>query len=114
MILDPLLIRSTEIVAALLGAAYVVLAARRNRACWLAGALSAALASCEPPSRRGPVGRHDDDGLASTMGDSVTDTAEHSIGEAAVALGPHDQQVGALAVSGVEQTGPGGSKHKKS
>jgi nicotinamide mononucleotide transporter len=41
--LDPLLIRTTEIVAALLGAAYVVLAARRNRLCWLAGALSAAL-----------------------------------------------------------------------
>jgi nicotinamide mononucleotide transporter len=41
--LDPLVIRSAEIVAALLGAAYVVLAARRNRLCWLAGALSAAL-----------------------------------------------------------------------
>jgi nicotinamide mononucleotide transporter len=43
VILVPPLIRTTEIVAALLGAAYVVLAARRNRLCWLAGALSAAL-----------------------------------------------------------------------
>jgi nicotinamide mononucleotide transporter len=41
--LSPELVRTTEIVAALLGAAYVVLAARRNRLCWLAGALSAAL-----------------------------------------------------------------------
>jgi nicotinamide mononucleotide transporter len=37
------LIRTIEILAALFGAAYVVLAARRNRLCWLAGALSAAL-----------------------------------------------------------------------
>lgn len=43
MILAPELVRTTEIFAALFGAAYVVLAARRNRACWLAGALSAAL-----------------------------------------------------------------------
>jgi nicotinamide mononucleotide transporter len=42
-VLDPLWVRATEIVASLLGAAYVVLAARRNRLCWLAGAVSAAL-----------------------------------------------------------------------
>jgi nicotinamide mononucleotide transporter len=41
--LAPELVRTTEIVAALAGAAYVVLAARRNRLCWLAGAFSAAL-----------------------------------------------------------------------
>jgi nicotinamide mononucleotide transporter len=34
---------ATQIVATLFGAAYVVLAARRNRLCWLFGALSAAL-----------------------------------------------------------------------
>lgn len=43
MILTPELVRTTEILAALSGAAYVVLAARRNRLCWLAGAFSAAL-----------------------------------------------------------------------
>lgn len=43
MSLSPELVRTAEIVAALLGAVYVVLAARRNRLCWLAGALSAAL-----------------------------------------------------------------------
>lgn len=43
MNLSPELVRVIEIVAALLGAAYVVLAARRNRLCWLFGALSAAL-----------------------------------------------------------------------
>jgi nicotinamide mononucleotide transporter len=37
------LIRAIEIVAALLGAAYVVLAAYRRRACWLSGAASSAL-----------------------------------------------------------------------
>jgi nicotinamide mononucleotide transporter len=41
--LSPEIVRTAEIVAALLGAAYVVLAARRNRFCWIAGALSAAL-----------------------------------------------------------------------
>lgn len=41
MSFDP--IRITEIVATLLGAAYVILAARRNRLCWAAGALSSVL-----------------------------------------------------------------------
>jgi nicotinamide mononucleotide transporter len=40
---SPELVRATEIVATLFGAAYVVLAARRNRLCWLAGAVSSAL-----------------------------------------------------------------------
>lgn len=43
MKLSPELVRTAEVVATLLGAAYVVLAARRSRLCWLAGALSAAL-----------------------------------------------------------------------
>jgi nicotinamide mononucleotide transporter len=37
------LIRTAEVVAALLGTAFVVLAAYRKRACWLAGAASSAL-----------------------------------------------------------------------
>jgi nicotinamide mononucleotide transporter len=41
--LSPELVTTAQSIAALLGAAYVVLAARRNRLCWLAGALSAAL-----------------------------------------------------------------------
>jgi nicotinamide mononucleotide transporter len=41
--LSPEVVRTTEIIAALLGAAYVVLAARRNRLCWAAGAVSSAL-----------------------------------------------------------------------
>jgi nicotinamide mononucleotide transporter len=41
--LSPELVTTAQSVAALLGAVYVVLAARRNRLCWLAGALSAAL-----------------------------------------------------------------------
>jgi nicotinamide mononucleotide transporter len=41
--LSPEWVRTAEIIAALLGAAYVVLAARRNRLCWAIGALSAAL-----------------------------------------------------------------------
>ncbi len=43
MSLSPESIRTIEIVATLLGAAYVILAARRNRLCWAAGALSSAL-----------------------------------------------------------------------
>ena len=43
MTFSPELVRATEIVATLFGAAYVVLAARRNRLCWLAGAVSSAL-----------------------------------------------------------------------
>lgn len=43
MTLAPEWVRATEILAALLGVVYVVLAARRNRLCWLAGAMSAAL-----------------------------------------------------------------------
>jgi len=43
VILSPDLIRAIEIVAALLGATYVVLAAYRKRACWLSGAASSAL-----------------------------------------------------------------------
>jgi nicotinamide mononucleotide transporter len=43
VILTPELIWATEIVAALLGAAFVVLAAYRRRACWLAGAASSVL-----------------------------------------------------------------------
>jgi nicotinamide mononucleotide transporter len=43
VILSPELVRAIEIVATLFGAAYVVLAARRHRLCWLAGALSSAL-----------------------------------------------------------------------
>lgn len=45
MNLSPELIRTCEIVATLLAATYVVLAARRNRLCWIAGALSAAIVS---------------------------------------------------------------------
>jgi nicotinamide mononucleotide transporter len=41
--LDPLISTTIQIVAALLSVAYVVLAARRNRLCWIAGALSAVL-----------------------------------------------------------------------
>ena len=37
------LVRTIEIVATLFGAAYVVLAARRSRLCWLAGAVGSAL-----------------------------------------------------------------------
>jgi nicotinamide mononucleotide transporter len=41
--LSPELVRTAEIAATLLGAAYVILAARRNRLCWAAGALSSVL-----------------------------------------------------------------------
>jgi nicotinamide mononucleotide transporter len=41
--LSPELVTATQIVAALLGATFVVLAAYRKRACWLAGAASSAL-----------------------------------------------------------------------
>jgi nicotinamide mononucleotide transporter len=41
--LTPELARTTELVATVLGAAYVVLAARRHRLCWLPGALASAL-----------------------------------------------------------------------
>jgi nicotinamide mononucleotide transporter len=41
--LTPELANAAEIATAVLGAAYVLLAARRNRLCWVAGALSAAL-----------------------------------------------------------------------
>jgi nicotinamide mononucleotide transporter len=37
------MVRTTEVVATLFGAAYVVLAARRHRLCWLAGAVASAL-----------------------------------------------------------------------
>jgi nicotinamide mononucleotide transporter len=40
--LSPGAIRSIEILALVAGVAYVVLAARRNRLCWIAGALSSA------------------------------------------------------------------------
>ena len=43
MSLSPEVVRAIEIVATLFGAAYVILAARRNRICWLAGAASSAL-----------------------------------------------------------------------
>jgi nicotinamide mononucleotide transporter len=43
--LTPELARATEIVAALLAVAYVILATRRNRLCWLPGALASALLS---------------------------------------------------------------------
>jgi len=38
-------LKSFEIIAMLLGVAYAVLAARRNRLCWIAGAISSALAA---------------------------------------------------------------------
>ena len=41
--MSPELVRTAEIAATLLGAAYVILAARRNRLCWAAGALSSVL-----------------------------------------------------------------------
>jgi nicotinamide mononucleotide transporter len=41
--LPPEVVTTIQVIATLLSAAYVVLAARRNRACWSAGALSAAL-----------------------------------------------------------------------
>jgi nicotinamide mononucleotide transporter len=41
--LSPELVRSAEILATLLGAAYVILAARRDRLCWAAGGLSSIL-----------------------------------------------------------------------
>ena len=43
--LPPELLKSFEIVAMLTGAGYAILAARRNRLCWLAGAVSSALAA---------------------------------------------------------------------
>jgi nicotinamide mononucleotide transporter len=41
--LTPEVVKATQILAALLGAAYVVMAARRSRLCWLAGGLSSTL-----------------------------------------------------------------------
>lgn len=43
MIIPPDLARAAEILATLLGAAYVILAARRSRLCWIAGSLASAL-----------------------------------------------------------------------
>ena len=42
MTLSPGVIRFTEFLALIAGVAYVVLAARRNRLCWIAGAVSSA------------------------------------------------------------------------
>jgi nicotinamide mononucleotide transporter len=53
--LSPEIVRTAEIVATLLGAAYVVLAARRNRLCWLAGALSAAVVGALSVMRELPM-----------------------------------------------------------
>ena len=55
MILSPELAKTAEYAAALLGAAYVVLAAQRNRLCWLAGALSAALVGALSAMRELPM-----------------------------------------------------------
>jgi nicotinamide mononucleotide transporter len=43
--LPPALLTSFEILAMLTGAGYAILAARRNRLCWVAGAVSSALAA---------------------------------------------------------------------
>jgi len=51
--LDP--IRATEIVAMLLGVAYVVLAALRNRWCWVPGAVSSALVAALSFKRELPM-----------------------------------------------------------
>ena len=50
-----ILVKAAEIGATLLGVAYVVLAARRNRLCWLAGALSAALVGALSVMRELPM-----------------------------------------------------------
>ena len=45
MILPSELLTAFEILAMLTGAGYAILAARRNRLCWVAGAVSSALAA---------------------------------------------------------------------
>jgi nicotinamide mononucleotide transporter len=53
--LSPEWVRTTEIAATLFGVAYVVLAARRQRLCWLSGALSAALVGALSAVRELPM-----------------------------------------------------------
>ena len=53
--MSPELVRTAEIAATLLGAAYVILAARRNRLCWAAGALSSVLVGALSFARELPM-----------------------------------------------------------
>ena len=55
MILPPEALKTFEILAMLTGVAYAVLAARRNRLCWVAGAVSSALAALLAGMRELPM-----------------------------------------------------------
>jgi nicotinamide mononucleotide transporter len=53
--MTPAVLRSFEIVGTLAGVAYIVLAARRNRWCWIAGAVGSGLAAIVFASRALPM-----------------------------------------------------------